>query len=399
MEELINNSREKADAVSETFYRYLYDSIDWKQRLISISGARGVGKTTIMLQHVRKKYGLSDEALYISLDDIYFAANRLTDLTDEFVKNGGKCLIIDEVHKYKMWSREIKNIYDRYNGLKIIFSGSSLLEIHKGEADLSRRMLSYKMYGMSLREYIGLKYNISIPVFSLEDIISKPNDAVTLIKKKIKTPIKYYKEFLSYGYFPYSVDDKKHYHQRLMATINQVFETDLPAVYGINYNAVTGLKKLLYIISRIVPYKPNVSELARQIGISRETMVKYLYYLHKSEVTLSLASNAFGISAMNKPEKIYLNNTNLIYALNDSSTSNIGSVRETFFYSMLRPLHNVNYSAKGDFIVNEKYIFEVGGKNKTNEQIKGLKQAFVVKDEIEYGGNKIIPLWLFGFLY
>lgn len=399
MNELFALSIEKINSTHDAFHRYLFDEIDWSQRLIGIVGGRGTGKTTLMLQYIKEKYKLSEDALYISMDDIYFSANSLISLADEFVKSGGKCLVIDEVHKYKTWSKEIKNMYDRYKYLKVIFSGSSILEIYKGEADLSRRALMYQLYGQSLREYIQLQHNKILPVFSLEDIIKHPNDIALSIKEQLKTPLKYYKEYLIHGYFPFYNEDKQNYHLRLTATINQVFETDLPAVYGIDYNAIIGLKKLLYIISRIVPYKPNISELSRQIGISRETVVKYLYFLHKAEVTLSLASDTFGVNALNKPEKIYLNNTNFMHALSNLAPVNLGTQRETFFYSLTKTKHQVNYTDKGDFILNNKYIFEIGGKNKTTQQIKNLQHAYIVKDDIEFAHLNIIPLWLFGFLY
>ncbi|MEI6696351.1 MAG: AAA family ATPase [Bacteroidota bacterium] len=398
MESLYQSSSQKISSVNLDFSRYALSEFDWSQRLIGVTGARGVGKTTLLLQLSATKYPLSDTVLYVSLDELYFSANTLSNLVDSFMKTGGKCIVLDEVHKYITWSQEIKNIYDRYSDLQIIFTASAALEIYKGNADLSRRALHYRLHGMSFREFVELNYSINIRKFSLNDIIYKTNEVTNEIVAKLKIPIKYFKEYLVNGVYPFSKSDKVYYHQRLINIFNQVLETDLPSVYGIDYKSIVSLKKLIYILSDLVPYKPNISGLSQKVGVSRETIIRYLYFLQKADILLLLYSDKQGITLMNKPEKIYLNNTNLSYALS-TNNSNIGAIRETFFMNQISCIHNVEYTNNGDFFVDGKYTFEIGGKNKTQKQIKAIDNAFIVKDDIEYGHNNIIPLYLFGFLY
>ncbi len=398
MESFFQISSQKINSVNMDFSRYALSEFDWNQRLIGITGARGVGKTTLLLQLSAIKYPLSESVLYVSLDELYFAANTLSDLVDSFVKIGGKCIVLDEVHKYNTWSQEIKNIYDRYSELQIVFTGSAALEIYKGNADLSRRALHYHLHGMSVREFVDLNYGIKIPKYTLEDIVYKTNDITNEIVTKLKFPIKYFKEYLMNGVYPFSKSDKVYYHQRLINIFNQVLETDLPSVYGIDYKSVVSLKKLIYILSGIVPYKPNISELSQKVGVSRETIIRYLYFLQKAEILSLLYADKQGIALMNKPEKIYLNNTNLSYALS-TNNSNIGAIRETFFMHQISNLYNVEYANNGDFFADGKYTFEIGGKNKTQKQIKAIDNAFIVNDDIEYGYKNVIPLYLFGFLY
>lgn len=397
MDKLIQQFQTRLKSLNFTFKRYLCKQINWNNRLIAIIGARGVGKTTLLLQHIKENHKDLNEVIYVSLDNLYFGKNTLSDFTDEFVKHGGKYLYIDEVHKYPDWSVEIKNIYDNYPELFIVFTGSSALNIHKGKGDLSRRIVIYRMNGLSFREFIKLKYNIDFKVYTLQDITENAIEIAQYINTEIK-PIKLFKEYLKIGYYPFFSEGNGQYHERLEQAVNEIIETDLPAMEPIEFSAVYNIKRLLMVIAELVPFKPNVSRLSVQIGINRDTLLKYLYWLQRADLLLLLNSDTYGISKMNKPEKIYLNNSNLIYALSGDS-ANIGTVRETFFLNQLNVKHKVTYHSKADFLVDNKFIFEVGGKNKTQKQIAGLKNAFIVADNIEYAYKNTIPVWMFGFLY
>lgn len=397
MEKIIEKSLSKTNKVSLKFKRYLYNEIDWNNRLIGIKGARGTGKTTPMLQKLRNDFQNNKSVVYISLDDIYFSANSLVGFTDDFVKNGGKCLFIDEVHKYQGWSRELKNIYDDHQELSIVFTSSSALEIYRGEGDLSRRAIVYNLNELSLREYIALIHNITIPAVSLLDILTKHSEISGYINQLIK-PIALFNEYNKYGAYPFIVEGKTKYYERLETIVNLILENDLPSIVGIGYQTITKIKKLLYILAGIVPYKPNIAELSRKIGTSRDLLSKYLDLLDMANLIKQLHSDNKSISYMAKPEKIYLNNTTLMHALNENNT-NSGTIRETFFLNQLSCQHELLYSKNGDFLIDNKYVFEVGGQNKTKKQIKGVENAYLAVDDIEYGYINRIPLWLFGFLY
>ncbi|HNZ71896.1 MAG TPA: AAA family ATPase [Prolixibacteraceae bacterium] len=379
------------------FKRYLYNQLDWNARLSIIVGMRGVGKTTMMLQHAREHLPFDNSVIYISIDDIYFTTNSLIDFAEEFNKRGGKYLLIDEVQKYEGWSREVKMIYDNFPEIQIIVSGSSAIEILKGEGDLSRRAIINRLQGLSFREFIELKYQQPFPVWTLSEILKNPVEKAFLITHKIK-PIKLFEEYIQAGYYPFAVEDERSFQQRMMQIINTIIETDIPAVNSIDYNAVLKMKKLLGIIAESVPFKPNISKLANQLSLSRETFLKYLQLLAKADIISLMYSSVKGVSALNKPEKIYLNNPNIAYLLADSN-ANTGNMRETFFMNQLQHIHNVEYPAKGDFLVDETYTFEVGGKNKTTQQFAGIENAYVVADNIEIPVGNKIPLWMFGFLY
>ena len=397
MKNLIQQFQSRLINLNFTFKRYLYKQINWNNRLIAIIGARGVGKTTLLLQHIKESHKDLNEVLYVSLDNLYFGKNTLSDFVDEFVKYGGKYLYIDEVHKYPNWSLEIKNIYDNYPELSIVITGSSALNIHKGKGDLSRRIVIYKMNGLSFREFIKLKYNIDFKTYTLKEITDNATEIAQHINSEIK-PIKLFKEYLETGYYPFFAEGNDHYYERLEQAVSEIIETDLPTMESIDFSAVYNIKKLLMVISELVPFKPNVSKLSVQIGINRDTLLKYLYWLQRAELLLLLTSDTHGISKMNKPEKVYLNNANLIYALSGDN-ANIGTVRETFFFNQLNVGHKVTYPQKADFMVDDKFTFEIGGKNKTLKQIAGLDNAFIVADNIEYAYNNTIPVWMFGFMY
>ncbi len=397
MEKLIQQFQRRLQFIDLSFKRYLCKEIPWDNRLIAIAGARGVGKTTLLLQHIKQTHRNLDEVLYASLDHLYFSKHSLSDFADEFVKLGGKYLYLDEVHKYPGWSREIKNIYDHYPELSLVITGSSALDIHKGKGDLSRRMLIFKMNGLSFREFIRLKYHIPFKTYTLRELLEQAGVISREINSQIK-PLKLFNEYLQTGYYPFFTEGEAYYAQRLEQAVNEIIETDLPAMEPIGFPAVYKMKKLLMIIAELVPFKPNILKLSRQIGISRETLLKYLYWLQRADLLLLLGTGTYGIAKMNKPEKVYLNNPNLIYALSEKPV-NAGTVCETFFFNQLSVQHKIFYTAKADFLVDNRYIFEIGGKNKSKKQIAGLDNAFVVADGIEYPHGNILPIWLFGFLY
>ena len=331
------------------------------------------------------------------MDDLYFARNTLVDFADEFVKKGGKYLFLDEIHKYKNWSQEIKNIYDNFPDLRIVVTGSSALDIFGGKADLSRRAILYRLQGLSFREFIELKYNLHFPVLELNDLIGNASKLIPPILDKIK-PLKLFEQYLQIGYYPFFKEGEAEFQLRLKQTVNQQLDSDIQSVEKIDFNAVHYLRKLIAKLAEIVPYKPNIVNLSRQVGVSRETLLRYLYLLEKADLLMLLQTSTHGISRMNKPEKIYLNNPNLVNSLSDNQ-SNQGTLRETFFFNQLSVLHSINGSEKGDFLVDDKYTFEMGGKNETRKQITGIQNAFIAADNIEYAHQNKIPLWLFGFLY
>lgn len=394
MEKLQEWSYRSIQRISLQHKRYLYHTINWKNRLNIISGARGVGKTTLLLQYLKELD--SDTVLYASLDTLYFTTGSIIELAEEFVQNGGEHLFLDEIQKYPNWAVEIKNIYDNYPELTLVLSGSSAIEILQSKADLSRRAVFYKLAGLSFREYLNFTTEYYFAPISFDDLLSNHKKLSYSISQKIK-PIKHFQEYSKFGYYPFYLEDKITYHHRIRQIINTVIDVDIPSVYSVDYNASQNIKKLVSIIAEIVPFKPNVKKLSEQIGISRESFIKYLKYLEKAAIINLLYNQNKGISLLNKPEKIYLNNTNIIHALN--TRIDVGNLRETFFVNQLKVQHKIRYANTADYLVDDLYTFEIGGKGKTNKQIKELDKAWVVADAMEVSiGNKI-PLWLFGFLY
>ena len=380
------------------FKRYLFNQIDWNDRLIGITGARGIGKTTLLLQRIKQSFGTSEEALYVSLDNFYFLKKSLFELAEEFSVNGGKFLFIDEVHRYPTWSSEIKNIYDTFRNLKIVFSGSSALQIFKAEGDLSRRASMYKLSSMSLREYIELAHNVVFQSYTLSELVEHHIDIASEITTRIK-PLPIFKDYLKGGSYPFYLGSSASFHQRLLSTVNVIIENDLMAIEHFSYTTLVHLRRLLALIADSVPFKPNISELSRKTGISRDILLRLIDLLEKSELLISLRQDSSPTGYLTKPEKIYLNNTSLLYSLTLNQNPETGTLRETFFVNQLRENHLVNLPKKGDFIVEGKFVFEVGGRNKTAQQIADLSEAFIVQDDIEVGYRNRIPLWLFGFLY
>ena len=397
MEELIWQHDVMLSKTKMIFVREFIYSLPWDKRLIGIKGFRGVGKTTILLQYIKQNYGNSAEALYISLDNLYFTNNTLTSLVHRFVAKGGKHLFIDEVHKYPNWSVELKNIYDIYSDLRVVFTGSSLLEILNSTADLSRRALIFELKGLSFREFINFTSKENLPILSLQEILDNHIEIALDITSKIK-PLSMFDGYLSYGYYPFFKTDKDYFNQRLMAIVNMIIEIEMPMLRGVSVAKIQKIKQLLYIIAQSVPFKPNVSKLATKIGVTRNTLMEYMKILVESKMLNMLVKDSFGISLLQKPDKLFLENTNLSHVLTRGKVDK-GNIRETFFLNQLKESHEVNYPDKADFIVEGKYYFEVGGRSKSQKQIEGLENAFVVADEIEIGYENKIPLWLFGFLY
>ncbi|MDH5381065.1 MAG: AAA family ATPase [Cyclobacteriaceae bacterium] len=396
MEKLRLLFRHNIERVSLSFIRYIYWQIHWSSRLIILTGARGVGKTTLLLQYIKNNLPLNEETLYVSLDNLYFSKNKLMDMAESFIQRGGRYLILDEVQKYPGWSLEVKNLYDNYPELKMIISGSAAIEIFKSEGDLSRRAVYYHMTGLSFREYINLKASKTFEVHSLDEVLKDHFEISFEISNQIK-PLRYFYEYLEGGYYPFFNEDPETYHQKVSQVVNTVLEVDIPQVFQMDFQSVEKIKKLLSEIVSMVPFKPNISSLSRKLDISRDTLVRYLKWLEKADILNLLFSQTHGVSALNKPEKIYLNNPNLSFALNDKV--NTGNIRECFFYNQVEVGHKIRYADKGDFMVNDELIFEIGGKKKGMKQLEGLDNAYVVKDDMEVSTSHALPLWLFGFLY
>ena len=397
MDVLFEKFQKKLPFVSLGFKRSLLDQINWNARLIGIKGARGVGKTTLMLQYIKENLPLDQSTLYVSLDNIWFAENKLSDLVDLFVKRGGRYLFLDEVHKYPNWSQEIKNIYDDYPELKVVFTGSSLLEILNARADLSRRSVIYTLQGLSFREYLGLIGQGDFKSLSFQEVLTNHISLAQEISNRIK-PLVYFDQYLRFGYFPFFQEEQDLYYHRLGEVINMTLEVELPMLRKVEISYVQKLKQLLQIISESAPFTPNVSKLAERIGVNRNTFATYLNFLQEANLTKNLYKDASGITVLQKPDKIYLENTNFQFAL-APQTADRGSVRETFVANQLSYLHQIEYADQGDFKVDGKVVFEVGGKNKKQRQIEDLSDSYILADDIEIGFGNRIPIWMIGFLY
>ncbi len=395
MESLTEKFLEKYARTNISYIRDYVNTIDWNNRLIGLKGSRGIGKTTLILQYIKSNYKITDKVIYISLDDLYFTENSLYDFVNHFYKRGGEFIALDEVHRYPNWAIEIKNIYDDMPDLKLIFTGSSLLHLNKSKADLSRRAVMYSMPGLSFREFLWFETGINFNKLELDELLTNHISISADIISKIK-PLAYFEKYLNYGYYPFYLENRDTFHQKLSEVVLTILEVDIPQFANINTSNIIYLKKLLQIISGSVPFKPNMNALSERTGISLNTMKHYIKLLNDAELLQLLYVKGKSINSINKPEKIYLGNTNLIY---NNSIKNIGNIRETFFFNQLKNKHIVNAHKQTDFLVDDKYAFEIGGKNKTKKQIKGISNAYVVKDDIEIGQNNTIPLWLFGMMY
>lgn len=391
MKQLIENYKRLLNTTESKFHRYLYDKVNWNGRLVGIVGARGVGKTTMILQHIKEEMDVN-RCLYVNAEDFYFASHKLVDLADEFCKMGGEYLCVDEVHRYEGWSKELKLIYDYHPELKVVFSGSSILDINKGvQSDLSRRAVSYTMYGLSFREYLELFEGIESRTYTLMEVLEHKVELPAKIR-----PLMYFRKYIEKGYYPFALEDD--YEQKLIGIVTKTLETDILEYANMNVSTGRKLKRLMAVIAESVPFKPNMMTLAEVLNISRNNVADYLLYIEEAGLITQLRDQTGGVRSLGKVDKVYLENTNLIYALAKSDRAEIGNVRETFFMNQLRVVDDPIISTVSDFVVG-KYTFEVGGHDKKQKQIRGIENAYVVKDDIEYGALNVIPLWMFGMMY
>ncbi len=397
MEKLILQSQKKINQISLDFTRYLLKELNEKDRISIIKGARGTGKTTMLLQYAKIYKQKYQHLLYVALDNIFFSTNTLYELADEFYKNNGKLLLLDEVHKYPNWSRELKLIYDDFPELKIIATSSSILEIYKSESDLSRRAVKYTLKELSFREYLYFETKREYPAYTLNDIFTYHEEIALELIKQFK-PVYEFKKYVHQGMYPYFWENKEKFTEQLLNTIHLSMEVDLPSIENIDYAYIVKLKKLLYAIGTSAPFTPNITKLSERTGISRKAMIRAFDYLQRARMIILLNKPNKGISILSKPDKIFMNNPNIQYAI-AGENSPVGSMRESFFVNQLSGLHKIQLPSKGDFLVDDKYLFEIGGKNKTKYQIKDIPNAYVVRDDFENGVKNTIPLWLFGFLY
>ena len=396
MEELLDISDLLIARTKVDFKRYLYGKIAWDERLIGIKGARGTGKTTLVLQYLKQKKSENIKTAYFSLDELFFLSNTLVDTVKSFYHSGGQIVALDEVHKYPTWSKEIKNLYDRYPDLQLIFTGSSIVDISKEEGDLSRRAVMHELHGLSYREYLKLHHQLDLPEISLEQILDPAFGFRSIFPAEFK-PLQHFGEYLKTGYYPFSGQNEEMYFKKLRQLIRTIVEYDMAEIRGFDIRNGKKLLQLLYIIAQQVPFKPNISALAEKTQIHRNSMGNYLLYL--ADARLIDLQYHFGISVatLQKPEKVFLNNTNYLYALSEARPET-GTVRETFFNSIMKVNHLVNFSKTVDFLIDKQYSFEVGGKNKSSQQVTE-QRTWIVKDGIEYPAGNSLPLWIFGFLY
>lgn len=386
---LYQTMNELVASTTSDFKRYMFDEIRWDARMVGLVGPRGVGKSTLLLQRIKEQRD-NGKYLYVTADNLYFSNHTLVDLADEFVKENGTHLVIDEVHRYPKWSQELKNIYDNHPKLHIIFTGSSVLDILHGEADLSRRALMHSMQGLSFREYLELYHGFKSKAYTLEEILK---GKVTL--DAVEHPLPLFREYLEQGYYPFSNEPGFAY--RLQQMVAMTLEVDIPQYADMRISTANKLKLMLSIIAQLAPYKPNLTNLAAEIGVSKNNIQDYLVYLDRAGLVSLLRDKVGGMRLLGKVEKVYLDNPTLMYVLSEEMP-NIGNVRETFFFNQLRVHYSITGSPVSDFQVG-KYTFEVGGSKKGNRQIEGIENAFLVKDDIEYAYNNVIPLWMFGLSY
>ena len=397
MDKLINKCRRLLALVNTDVVRELMQQINWDQRLISIRGARGVGKTTLMLQYLKLNGCDCKRSLYISMDSVYFATHTLLEFVERFYQLGGKQLLIDEVHKYPSWSREIKEIYDSYPDLRVVVSGSSLLNILNADADLSRRCIPYEMQGLSYREYLWMVKGIHLPAITLKELLSDPNGFCDNINSQCR-PLAYFKEYLQEGYYPFILEGKMEYHLRIENVVNFILDVELPQSCGVEIGNIRKMKSLLAVLASKVPMQVDMTKIAAAAGVSRNTLLAYMQYLSRARLLNLLYAGDDSVKKMQKPDKIYLENPNLIVTL-ASDEPNIGTVRETFLVGQLCYQHKVEYTKTGDLLVDRLYTIEIGGKSKDGKQIASLEDAYIASDDIEYAAGNKIPLWAFGFLY
>jgi len=395
LETLIKRYNQIEKLQRHEYQRYFSNVVDFSDKMVGILGSRGVGKTTYILQYLKALDVPRHKKLYFSADSISLSNHSLYEIAEEFSLIGGEVLAIDEIHKYKNFEHELKEIYD-FLDLKIIFSGSSALQLEHKKADLSRRAVLYRVHGLSFREFLELKLGKKFPSYTLEEIMKNHIEIAHTITNHLK-PFEYFKEYLQSGYFPYYFENPNSYGQKLEETVNTVIESDLPIIFNIEPQNIQKLKQLISLLCSSDPFELNLTNLSKKIGINRTTLYQYIHYLNMGNLLYSLKAKTKGDGIFTKPSKLYLNNPNLSFYYCQNSA--VGTVREEFFTNMLRINHELSYPTKGDFLIDDIYTFEVGGKNKDFKQIANIPNSFVAADDIEVGFRNKIPLWLFGFLY
>ena len=399
MQALFSTYSRLVEGTNCRYQRYLYSDIDWKERLIGIKGARGVGKTTMLLQHIKLSLKDLSSAFYASLDHIWFSSHTLLEFVEYLYTHGVTHLFLDEVHRYPTWVREIKIIYDSYPDMHIVFTGSSLLEIDQAEADLSRRLRTYELRGLSFREYLAINGVAELPVFALDDILTSHLQITSSLVSGLKL-LPHFEKYIQQGYYPFLLEtiSADSYYERLRKVINTVIDYDIPAVEkDINYETLLKAKRLLMILAQTLPFTPNISTLCATLSTTRNQLIRLLSLLERSALIRQLFSDGKKLKTLGKPNKILFDNPDLMMAL--AQPADTGTVRESFFAAMLAPQHSLHYPQQGDILVDGKFLFEIGGQDKGFGQIRNIPNSYVVADGIESGFGNKIPLWLFGFLY
>ena len=386
---LMDFMREQLAVTSLDFVRYNHSVIDWSLRMFGIVGPRGVGKSTLIKQHIIFEKE-NQKALYVSADHSYFSQHTLLEVASAWIKEGGTHLYIDEIHKYENWSTELKNIYDGHPSLYVIFTGSSVLDLLKGQADLSRRAVMYNMQGLSFREFLEMFHGIKMPKYTLGEVIDNKVD-----DKILQHPLPLFRQYLQDGYYPFSKEGA--FKSRLDQIITQTLESDILQYASLSVSTGRKLRRLMGIVAQSVPFKPDYSSIANAIGVSRNVLPDYFLYMERAGMIGQLRDETGGLRSLGKVEKTYLDNTNMMYVLGADST-NTGNIRETFFFNQTRMVCDVISSKVSDFVIGE-HTFEVGGKKKGKKQIEDVPNGHIVKDDIEYGHGTKIPLWTFGLLY
>lgn len=386
---LMDYMREQLGLVNLDFVRYKHQTIDWSLRMIGLVGGRGVGKSTLVLQHILMERERQN-ALYVSADRSYFAQHTLVEVATDFIKEGGTHLYIDEIHKYPNWSTELKEIYDGHPSLHIIFTGSSVLDLLRGHADLSRRAVMYSLQGLSFREYLEMFHRIEMPVYTFDDIVGNKVDPAIL-----PHPLPLFRQYLREGYYPFSREGA--FFSRLDQIVTQTLEVDIPQYASMTVSTGRKLRRLMAIVAQSAPFKPDYSSIANALGVSRNVLPDYFLYMERAGMIGQLRDETGGLRSLGKVEKVFVDNTNLMYALGNVGT-NMGNLRETFFYNQTRDICDTISSKQSDFVIGE-HTFEVGGKKKGGAQIEEIPNGHIVKDDIEYGHGRVVPLWTFGLLY
>lgn len=398
MELLFQLNDQLLGLTSTDFVRSIMEDIPWDERLVSIRGSRGVGKTTLLLQYQKLHYGINNrKALYVSLEGAYFTRNSLVDFARQFYLQGGERLFLDEVHNYPNWSREIKEIYDFYPMLKIVFTGSSLLQILNADADLSRRCLNYTMQGLSFREYLKFYHDIDVPRYSLQDILNDNASICSAIFRQFR-PMEFFNDYLTQGYYPFRKESPERYPMKVENLVDVILNIELPKLCGVDISKVRNLKALLVVMASNVPMLVDVSKLSTMIGLSRMSTLAYLQYLHRAALIRLLYSDDLSVKKMQKPDKILLENSNLLPVLS-LEIPNLGTMRETFFCNQLGYKHQIEYTRQGDFLIDHKLTFEIGGKSKDGKQVAQTENSYIAADDMEFPVGNKLPLWLFGLMY